>query len=90
MIDISRGEDTSMDGLVGQVADEFIDRLERGERPDIDEFVSRYPQFAEVLRDVLSALVLMHDPDRDVPKTVRWICRRRSPVAWATSASCAR
>jgi serine/threonine protein kinase len=49
----------SVEDLVGQVADEFIDRLDRGEAPDVEEYVRRYPQFGVILRDVLSALQLL-------------------------------
>src|SRR5262245_21899275 len=57
--------------LVGQVADEFLSRLNRGERPTIDEYTRRYPQHAEVLRDVLAALQVMRpaSPDTGPPDT---------------------
>ncbi len=52
-------EKTSMESLVGQVADEFIERLNRGEQPEIEEYTERYPQIATVLRDVLRPLRVM-------------------------------
>jgi WD40 repeat protein/serine/threonine protein kinase len=48
-----------MESLVGQVADEFLRRQERGERPDVEEYAARYPQAAPVLRKVLAALELL-------------------------------
>ena len=52
----------SMDSLVGQVADQFIERLERGEQPDIEDFARSHPEIADVLRQVLSALQHMRAP----------------------------
>jgi WD40 repeat protein/serine/threonine protein kinase len=52
-------ETVPLDSLVGQVADEFLRRQERGERPDIEEYVARYPEAAPVLGKVLSALNLL-------------------------------
>jgi hypothetical protein len=49
----------SVEGLISQVADEYLQRLERGERADIEEYAGRYPQIAGTLRQVLPALALM-------------------------------
>jgi serine/threonine protein kinase len=49
----------SMESLVGQVVDEFIEGLERGEQPDVEEFAGRHPEAAGVLRQVLQALQLV-------------------------------
>src|SRR5213595_643960 len=46
----------SLEALVGQVADEFLQCQERGERPDVEAYAARYPQAAPVLRKVLAAL----------------------------------
>jgi serine/threonine protein kinase/Tfp pilus assembly protein PilF len=48
-----------LDSLVGQVADEFLARQERGERPDIEEYAARYPGAANPIRDVLRSLRLV-------------------------------
>ncbi len=50
----------SLESLVAEVADEFLDRLKRGERPDVEEYARRHPPFASVLRQVLTALQLVH------------------------------
>ncbi|MCI0459219.1 MAG: tetratricopeptide repeat protein [Gemmataceae bacterium] len=52
----------SLDALVGQVADEFIDRLDCGEQPNVEEYAARHPQAADVLRQVLTALQLLRLP----------------------------
>jgi tetratricopeptide (TPR) repeat protein len=49
----------SMEALLGQVADEFTDRINRGERPEVEDYARRYPEMAEVLRQVLPALQVM-------------------------------
>ena len=59
MSDTATPHGLAAEDLVGQVADEFIDRLDRGESPDVEEYARRFPEFAVVLRDVLSTLQLM-------------------------------
>ncbi len=46
--------------LVAEATDEFLDRARRGEHPDVDEYVRRFPQIAGVLRSLLPALRLTH------------------------------
>jgi WD40 repeat protein/serine/threonine protein kinase len=46
----------SIESLVGQVADEFTERLNRGEAPDIEGYAQRYPEIAALLRQALPAL----------------------------------
>src|SRR5258708_2005812 len=53
------GEACSLESLVGRMADEFLRRQEAGERPGVEEYVARYPQAAEVLRNVLASLRLL-------------------------------
>ncbi len=55
----SKTPDVSAEVLMGQVVKEFLDRLHRGERPEIEGYVRRYPQLASVLRQMLPALELM-------------------------------
>jgi hypothetical protein len=45
-------EDLSAEALLGQIADEFLDRLNRGERPDVEDYARRYPALAPLLRQV--------------------------------------
>jgi serine/threonine protein kinase/Tfp pilus assembly protein PilF len=42
--------------LVAAVTDEFMERLRRGEQPDVEEYAGRYPRIAQILRHVLPAL----------------------------------
>src|SRR5262249_5228331 len=46
----------ALESLVGQVADEFLRRQRAGERPDVAEYVGRYPEAADLLRTVLASL----------------------------------
>jgi serine/threonine protein kinase len=57
--------DLSVEALVGQVADEFVQRLDRGEQPDIEEYARRHPEIDTVLRQVLAALQLVRLPVED-------------------------
>src|SRR5262249_12490659 len=52
-------ENLSLDSLVAQLADEFMERSGRGECPDIDEYVARCPEHATVVRQVLASLRLI-------------------------------
>jgi eukaryotic-like serine/threonine-protein kinase len=52
-------DSAAVEGLVGRVADEFTERLNRGERPEVEEYARRYPEVAGVLRQVLPSLRLI-------------------------------
>src|SRR5262249_59192537 len=43
----------------GPIADEFVAALRQGQRPSVEEFARRYPEHADVIRDMLPALALM-------------------------------
>jgi serine/threonine protein kinase/Flp pilus assembly protein TadD len=49
----------SLELLVGQVADEFLRRQRDGERPQVEEYLTRHPQATDVLRPVLASLALL-------------------------------
>jgi serine/threonine protein kinase/tetratricopeptide (TPR) repeat protein len=71
MSDAELQVDSSVESLVGRVADEFLRRQRDGERPDVEEYIAHYPQAAELLRTVLASLRLL-DCSRggaDVPPT---------------------
>jgi tetratricopeptide (TPR) repeat protein len=59
---VSTSEAASVEALVGRVADEFTQRLNCGERPDVEEYARRHPEIAAVLREVLPALQLIRAP----------------------------
>ena len=52
----------SVETLLGQVADEFTERLNRGEQPEIEEYARLHPEISELLRQVLPALQVMAPP----------------------------
>jgi serine/threonine protein kinase/WD40 repeat protein len=52
-------DSAAVDALVGQIADEFTQRLNQGEHPDAGEYVRRHPEIGGVLRDVLAALEMV-------------------------------
>src|SRR5262249_55960284 len=52
--------DTSAEALMGAVVDDFLARLDRGERPELDEYARQYPELATVLRNMLPTLAVMH------------------------------
>lgn len=43
------------------LADEFLTRCKRGERPTIGEYCDRYPELAEEIRDVFEAVLMVED-----------------------------
>jgi serine/threonine protein kinase len=46
---------------LGQLADEFLERYRRGERPSVGDYTRRHPEMAEPIRRLLRALMLMED-----------------------------
>lgn len=46
---------------VDRLAEEFVARYRRGERPSVSEYARRYPELAGQVGDVLQALVLIED-----------------------------
>jgi len=53
-------EDSPQELMVAEAADEYLQRVQQGESPDVEAYVQRYPEVGEVLRDVLPALQVMH------------------------------
>jgi serine/threonine-protein kinase len=47
--------------LLGQLAEEFLERYRLGERPALAEYAARHPDLAEQIRELFPALVLMED-----------------------------
>ena len=43
---------------VERLAEEFAERLRRGEHPSLNEYVERYPEWADEIRDLFPALAL--------------------------------
>ncbi len=49
----------SADSLLGEAAEEFMERVARGEPAKIEEYAERFPQIASVIRQVFPALEVM-------------------------------
>jgi uncharacterized protein (TIGR03118 family) len=59
MNDTPSAQVCSADELVGRITDEFLERLGRGERPQVEDYARRYPEVASVIRQVFPTLELM-------------------------------
>jgi serine/threonine protein kinase len=67
MTTLAAPANASVEAMVGRIADEFTQRLNRGERPSVEEYAEKYaaehPDVAALLREVLPALGLLRRPD---------------------------
>src|SRR5205809_6340332 len=45
--------------LIDQLAEEFLTRFRRGERPAVQEYAAKYPECAAQIRDLFPALVVL-------------------------------
>ena len=50
---------------VEALAEEFLDRKRRGETPSLREYVEKYPDLADDIRDLFPALLMMEDLGED-------------------------
>jgi serine/threonine protein kinase/tetratricopeptide (TPR) repeat protein len=71
MNDVPRRQSEAVEELLGQVADEYTQRLAAGENPDIEEYAGRHPEIAAVIRQVFPALRVMR-PAAATPAAGRW------------------
>jgi len=55
--------DGSRESLIAEAVDEFRDRRDRGEQPDVAEYAARFPQIAPELRRLLAALAALEAVD---------------------------
>ncbi len=62
-------KDSEDDLPLNQVAEEFVARYRRGECPSVSDFISRHPNLAEEIRELIPALVMMEDarPTPEMP-----------------------
>jgi serine/threonine protein kinase len=44
---------------VEELAEEFAERYRQGERPDLSEYTSKYPQWADEIRELFPALLMI-------------------------------
>jgi serine/threonine protein kinase/Flp pilus assembly protein TadD len=61
--------DASAEAVMGALVDEFLERLGRGERPEVEEYARRHPRLAAVLRQMLPALQAVHGSAADRPRS---------------------
>ena len=47
--------------ILANVATEFFERMNRGESPQVEEYVTRYPQIGDALRNTLPALLIVNE-----------------------------
>ena len=78
---------------IERLAAEFADRLRRGERPSLNEYVDRYPELAFYIRELFPALLSSSDssPIRTTKKGLRrrrflWLFAK-CPTSWAITGS---
>ncbi len=57
---IAAAHNASAESLLGEIVDEFLERLRQGERPDVEEYARCYPQLAAVVRQMLPAVQAIH------------------------------
>jgi WD40 repeat protein/serine/threonine protein kinase len=57
--------DSALEARLGQIADEFTQRLQHGDQPDIEDYARQNPEIATVLRQVLPALQVMGSAERE-------------------------
>jgi tetratricopeptide (TPR) repeat protein len=58
----------SAEALMGQIVDEYLERLARDERPQVEEYTHRYPRLASVLRQMLPALEILRNSAVSEPR----------------------
>jgi tetratricopeptide (TPR) repeat protein len=65
-------QDASAEALMGEIVDEFLERLGRGERPEVEEYARQHPPFATILRQMLPTLQLMHLSASEPARAAEW------------------
>jgi WD40 repeat protein len=54
--------------LLDQLVEEFAERYRRGERPSIQEYLDRYPDLSDDIRDLFPALAAVEQAEADRPR----------------------
>ena len=57
------GSESEQYDLLDRLAEEFADRLRRGERPTFKEYTDRYPELADEIRELFPAMVQVEQAD---------------------------
>jgi WD40 repeat protein/serine/threonine protein kinase len=58
---MSTSSSESRSGLVMELAEEFLDRYRRGQRPSLKEYIDRHPGLAGEIREVFPAMAMMEN-----------------------------
>ena len=67
---------------VGRLAEGFLDRYRRGERPSLTEYTDQYPELAEQIRDLFPALAMIKElgsAGGPAPRPLRALHQRGRP-----------
>ena len=59
---VHTNSEDEVDDLVAQVVEEYFQRLKRGEQPQLEEFVERYPALSDLLKTVIPGLQVAEQP----------------------------
>lgn len=62
-----------------ELAEEFLDRQRRGERPTVGEYVARHPEWSMEIRDLFSALIMVEGLRPEAEATVGHFDRGSTP-----------
>lgn len=54
-------ESESRSGVVLELAEEFLDRYRKGERPPLKEYIDRHPELAAEIKEVFPAMAMMEN-----------------------------
>jgi serine/threonine protein kinase len=57
--------ESSLSTLIAQATDEFLDQLDRGEEPELNDLTQRFPQIAEVLPQIVPLLRMLQEFEPD-------------------------
>src|SRR5262249_28763768 len=63
--DGTMSEDSSTTDPVGRLAENFVARYRRGERPSLSEYTAQYPELADRIREVFPMMVLIEEAGSD-------------------------
>jgi serine/threonine protein kinase/WD40 repeat protein len=56
-----QSQSQSQSGLVLELAEEFLDRYRKGQRPPLREYIERHPELAGEIREVFPAMAMMEN-----------------------------
>jgi serine/threonine protein kinase/tetratricopeptide (TPR) repeat protein len=67
MNDLTARDESALEALAARLADEYAERLARGEQPCAEEYVQRYPDHADVIRNLFASLRLLRQSGGSPP-----------------------